>query len=138
MDIVIAYCGLACDSCPIHLAMLEPDKSRQQILRISIAGQCSKHYGMNLQAEDISDCDGCRANTGRLFSGCYQCEIRKCAILKNIESCAYCSDYACETLRKHFSLDPEAKTRLEKIRTSYTKCNSKSDQNHSGIMPRNR
>lgn len=118
MDIMIAYCGLACDSCPIHLATLEPDKSRQQILRKSIAEECSKHYGMNLQAEDISDCDGCRANTGRLFSGCYQCEIRKCAILRNIESCAYCCDYACETLRKHFSLDPEAKTRLENIRTS--------------------
>ena len=113
---MIAYCGLACENCPIHLASLEQDKSRQQTTRESIAEQCSKHYGMNLQTEDITDCDGCRANTGRLFTGCLNCEIRKCANYKNIENCAYCNDYACEKLKKHFSLDPGAQTRLEEIR----------------------
>ena len=116
MEKMIAYCGLKCDTCPIHLATLEQDRSHQQTMRKSIVEKCSMHYGMNLQPEDITDCDGCRANTGRLFSGCLNCEIRKCAIEKNIESCAYCSDYACEILKKHFSLDPSAQTRLEEIR----------------------
>jgi predicted helicase len=85
-------------------------------MRESIADKCSKIYGMNLQAEDVTDCDGCRANTGRLFSGCFNCEIRKCVIQKNIENCAYCNDYACDRLKKHFSLDPGAHASLEEIR----------------------
>jgi len=40
--------------------------------------QCSKLYGVNLQLKDITDFDECKANTGRLFSGCLYCEIRKC------------------------------------------------------------
>ncbi len=116
MATMIAYCGLTCDTCPIHLATFEQDKSRQRALRESIAEQCSKLYGMNLQPEDITDCDGCRANTGRIFSGCLNCDIRKCASKKNIVSCVFCNDYACETLEKHFSLDPDAKIRLEEIR----------------------
>jgi hypothetical protein len=116
METMIAYCGLRCDSYPIHLATLEKDLSCKQSMRESIAEQCFKHYGLVLQPGDISDCDGCRANRGRLFSGCLNCEIRKCAGHKNIESCAYCSDYVCDRLREHFSLDPGAKTRLEDIR----------------------
>jgi len=113
---MIAFCGLECDSCPIHLVTLEPDKNRQQTLRESIAEQCSKLYGMNMQPEDITDCDGCQANTGRLFSGCYDCEIRKCANQLKIEVCACCSAYICDILKKHFLLDPDAQIRLEVIR----------------------
>lgn len=116
MKTVMAYCGLICESCPIHLATLEQDTDRQQAMRESIAEQCAEHYGMDLHPDDITDCDGCLANTGRLFSGCLQCEIRKCAREKGIENCAYCDDFACKILLDHFSLDPGAKTRLEEIR----------------------
>ena len=116
MESMIAYCGLACDTCPIYLATLEEDIPRKLAMRKSIAGQCSEHYGMTLEAVDISDCDGCRANTGRLFSGCLNCEIRKCAREKGYASCAYCSHYACEQLVQHFLLDPGARTRLENLR----------------------
>ena len=119
METMIAYCGLRCDTCPIHLATIEQDKSAQRTMRESIAEQCSKYYGINQKAEDINDCEGCRSGTGRLFSGCYNCEIRKCAIEKGIESCASCSNYACERLRKHFLLDPGAEKRLEEIRRTF-------------------
>jgi len=121
MGTMIAYCGLRCDNCPIHLATLEQDKSRQKTMRESIAEQCSKLYGMHLQPGDVNDCDGCTTGTGRLFSGCLNCEIRKCASQKSIESCAYCSDYACEKLKQHFELDPGAQIRLEKIRKTMNK-----------------
>jgi hypothetical protein len=88
-------------------------------MRESIAEQCSNLYGMNLQAKDITDCDGCRADTGRIFSGCLNCEIRKCARGRNIDCCAFCDDYACEALEKNFSLEVEAKTRLEEIRNKH-------------------
>ena len=112
----IAYCGLSCDTCPIHLATLEPDPLLQQEMRISIARQCTEQYRMNLLAEDITDCDGCRANSVRLFSGCTNCLIRPCAISKQVINCAYCREYACDKLEAFFKQDPEAKRRLEEIR----------------------
>lgn len=115
---MIAYCGLVCDTCPIHLATMEKDKFRQKEMRISIAKECSAQYGMNLKPEDINDCDGCRANTGRLFHGCWNCEIRKCAMTKELENCAYCDDYACQALRNLFIHDPGAQTRLDEIRVA--------------------
>ncbi len=115
---MIAYCGLNCDTCPIHLATLEQDKCRQLALRESIAKECREHYGMNLQPEDINDCDGCKANTGKLFFGCLDCEIRKCAMLRKVECCAFCPDYTCEKLRNFFQNDPTAQSRLDEIRNN--------------------
>ena len=117
MNTMLAYCGLDCTHCPIHLATLEQDPSKQRTMRADIARLCAEQYGMNLLAQDVTDCDGCRAQTGRLFSGCAKCEIRRCAIGKNLVSCAICSDYACEKLQKHFETDPTARTRLEAMRS---------------------
>jgi hypothetical protein len=113
----IAYCGLDCFTCPIHQATLEPDTRKKYAMRIAIARECSVHYGMNLQPEEVNDCDGCRADTGRLFSSCRNCAIRKCATARELQSCAYCDEYACDKLEEMFRSDPEAKSRLEKIRS---------------------
>jgi hypothetical protein len=118
MDTMISYCGLACDTCPIHLATLERDLSLQAEMRIKIAGEFSRIYGTTPKPEIITDCDGCKADNGRLFTGCTGCEIRKCAIMKNMINCAHCNEYACEKLQRHFVYDPESQKRLEKIRSS--------------------
>jgi hypothetical protein len=117
MSMMIAFCGLNCISCPIHLASIEPDEQIRNAMKEKIAEQCSIYYGLKLLPEDVTDCYGCRADSGKLFSGCKNCEIRKCAGQKNIENCAFCEDYACEILEKHFLLDPSSKERLEKIRS---------------------
>ena len=39
MDTMIAYCGLNCETCPIHLATLENDLNLQLELRAEIR-QC--------------------------------------------------------------------------------------------------
>lgn len=116
MNTMLAFCGLDCESCPIHLATIEQDKSRQYEMKVTIAKKCNAIYAMDLKPESITDCDGCRMIDGRLFSGCLNCEIRKCAQEKNIASCAFCFDYACPKLQKHFLLDPGAQIRLEEIR----------------------
>ncbi|UCG28503.1 MAG: DUF3795 domain-containing protein [Bacteroidales bacterium] len=121
MEDKIAYCGLACDSCPIHLATYETDKSRQRKMRTSIAEICSEKYGMNLRPVDITDCDGCRTTTGRLFFGCRNCEIRKCVKNRSLDSCAYCPDYACDKLEDLFHHDPEAQVRIKVIRSKTRK-----------------
>lgn len=113
---MIAYCGLECSSCPIHLATLEQDIPRQAEMRIIIAEELSKIYGTVPKPEIITDCDGCRAENGRLFTGCADCVIRLCASGKNLINCAFCEDYACDKLMKHYAIDPGAKIRLDEVR----------------------
>jgi hypothetical protein len=113
---MIAYCGLTCDSCPIHLATLEKDISQKAKMREQIAQELAKIYGTTPKPWIITDCDGCKVNNGRLFTGCADCEIRKCAMLRKLINCAYCGDYACDKLKKHFAIDPGAQNKLEEIR----------------------
>jgi hypothetical protein len=116
---MIAYCGLNCGTCPIHLATLEQDPYVRQTMRISISNICTEQYGMKLQPHEINDCDGCRANLERIFITCRNCQIRKCAQERKLDSCAYCADYACEQLLKIFGDDPGAQTRLEELRKTF-------------------
>lgn len=116
MGKMLAYCGLRCDTCPIYLATHEKDEEHKYEMRVSIAKQLNKEYGRDLDPEDISDCDGCTTSGGRLFSGCHHCEIRKCVMSRNLISCAFCDDFGCEKLQKHFCLDPESLEHLEQLR----------------------
>ncbi len=115
---IIAYCGLACHTCPIYLATRQENKEEQASMRIEISPLLKGQYGMTYEPEDITDCDGCRADGGRLFSGCKNCLIRKCAREKGLENCAYCAEYACERREAFFSSEPTAKTRLDEVRRS--------------------
>ena len=115
----MAYCGLICDKCPIHLATLETDLIRKQAMREDIVRQCAIEYGVDIQLSEVTDCDGCRAETGRLFSGCRNCTIRNCAREREVENCAYCSDYACEKLDTIFGQEPDAKARLDAIHQAF-------------------
>ena len=113
---LIACCGLICEKCPIHLATIEPDAARKMEQRIQIAKFISEHYKTAQKPEDITDCDGCGTQSGRLFSGCCKCEIRKCAQKNGYRTCAQCSEFPCDHLQKFFVNDPDAKSRLEEIR----------------------
>lgn len=115
---MIAYCGLKCDSCPIFLATCEHEKSMQLSMRKSIAETINSLYRLNLQYDDINDCDGCQAHTGRLFQGCSNCTIRVCASSKKLKNCAYCAEYPCEILRNNFQTESESQKLLEEIRKS--------------------
>lgn len=116
MENGMAYCGLVCHTCAIRLATCQEDPTKQREMRAEIARQIEEHYGQEFKPENVGECDGCKADTGRLFAGCRTCQIRKCAMDKGIESCAYCSDYPCEALEKLFTTDVEARKRLDTIR----------------------
>jgi hypothetical protein len=113
---MIAYCGLDCEGCPIRQATLATDRALQRSMRIEIARQCTEHYGIPMLAEDVTDCDGCRSENGRIFKGCINCLIRRCVLGRRLESCALCPEYACDPLRKHFETDPVSRTRLDALR----------------------
>lgn len=116
---MIAYCGLNCITCPIYLATREKNPEEQRRQREQIVVAIREYLGEEKRLEDITDCDGCRAQGGRLYSGCRNCRIRKCASEKELENCAYCSEYPCEILNKFFVSEGEqagAKKRLDAIR----------------------
>ena len=116
MEKMVAYCGLRCDTCAILLATREKDDEEKQQMRIEIAQQIKKHYGQDCKAEDVTDCDGCKAEGGRLFSGSHKCQIRKCASQKVVENCAHCDKYICEKLKDFFDKEPTSKASLDAIR----------------------
>lgn len=116
MTEMIAYCGLACHTCPIHLATRQENKEVQTRMRVEIVNQCKEHYGIQYRLEDITDCDGCRTDGDRLFSPSRTCPVRTCAREKKLENCAHCSDYICGKLETFFRTEIAAKTRLDAIR----------------------
>ncbi|MGA2173143.1 MAG: DUF3795 domain-containing protein [Sedimentisphaerales bacterium] len=116
---LIAYCGLNCIKCPIYLATREKNASKQKQMREYIARKIKEVYGVQSSVEDVTDCDGCKTQGGRLYSNCRKCQIRKCASEKGLENCAYCSEYVCEKLSKFFDSEGEqagAKKRLDEIK----------------------
>lgn len=118
MDEMISYCGLNCQGCQIYLATRENDKEKQYKIRADITQQIKKLYGHEYKPEDISDCDGCKTEGGRLFSGCNNCYMRKCASRKHIDNCAYCQEYPCQELQKLFTTDKDARIRLDAIKST--------------------
>jgi Protein of unknown function (DUF3795) len=92
---LVAFCGLDCQTCPIHLATGQQDKAAKARMRTEFAGFCKEHYGIDRAAQDITDCDGCRAENGRLFPASRMCRIRQCARQKHVENCAWCPNYPC-------------------------------------------
>jgi hypothetical protein len=116
MNEVIACCGLRCDTCAIYLATRETDDEKRRKMRDEIVKEIKKAYGRECRPEDVTDCDGCRTEGGRLFSGCENCQIRKCAKEKGVENCAHCGEYACEKLAEFFAMESHARARLDEIR----------------------
>jgi len=115
---VVSYCGLICLTCPIYIATRIENYEAQARMRVEIARLCREQYGMKYEVEDITECDGCRTEGGRLFSGCRNCHIRQCAKKRGLENCAHCTDYACPDLEAFFAKEPTAKIRLDQIRNS--------------------
>ncbi|MDD8018144.1 MAG: DUF3795 domain-containing protein [Bacteroidota bacterium] len=113
---MIAYCGLHCDTCPIHLATIEQDPQKKLQMRREVANALRDRHGLLLSTNDVPDCDGCTLETGRLFFSCAKCKVRACARERQHDSCAYCTDYPCEKLQEVFADQLEAKVELEKLR----------------------
>ena len=116
MNKMIAYCGLDCQTCTIYLATREESKGKQEKMRKKTVQLIKQHYGLNCELKDITDCDGCMSETGRLYSACKDCPIRICARQKGIKNCAYCDEYICRTREEFFVKELDAKKRLDAIR----------------------
>jgi hypothetical protein len=108
---MIAYCGLDCSKCEGYLATQVDSDSK----RAEVAQKWSTLYHTEIKTNQIN-CDGCKSG-GRKFFHCENtCPIRKCCILKGVDSCAACNEYVCETLSGFIKLAPEAGKALDKLR----------------------
>ena len=116
MNDLLAYCGTYCGACPVYWATRESDTAKQRCMRAAIAKISSRKYAMDVTADDITGCDGCRAEGGVLFRGCLECPVRKCAREKGLTNCAPCPEYPCRDLSAQFEWDPGAEDRLEMLR----------------------
>ena len=111
MEEMIAYCGLVCTDCGAFIATQNNDDAKRR----EVAEQWTKQFNHEFKPEEIN-CDGCMTDTGKVFSYCNICEIRKCGQEKGVVNCAYCNDYGCKKLSDFFEMAPDCKTTLNEIR----------------------
>ena len=114
MSKIVAMCGLICNDCMGFIATQKNDDELKA--KVIEAWSTEKE---RYKLEDI-DCDGCIAGK-RLHKFCADCDVRKCAMERDIDNCAYCAEFPCEKLEKLWKgfrtvSGEEAKANLEKIR----------------------
>jgi hypothetical protein len=110
MNIISGYCGLECSACPAFIATRDDDDE----LRKKTAREWSELFKIEIAPESIN-CTGCGAS-GIHGPYCGMCEIRSCAMERDVQSCAFCPDYGCEKLEKVHSMDEQCRQRLEAMR----------------------
>ena len=94
MKDLFSKCGANCGRCPAYEENIETDEDRQR---------CSDGWHRYLGARvrpDRINCDGCQTpdaeNPALIVANC---NVRKCATINGIQTCASCSEYSCEALR---------------------------------------
>ncbi len=99
----VTICGLYCGLCSQRGRI--PQQARA--LRDTLAKDGFDQWGQNIpnfkefwtllnQWSDLKNaCPGCRQGGGNP-----ECEIRKCAQQRKVESCPHCEDYPCERIRE--------------------------------------
>ena len=111
MEELISFCGIGCHECEAFEATQNDDNKK----RIKVAKQWSKQHNTTFARHEIN-CDGCKSQTGVLFKYSWTCDVRQCAVEKELENCAYCPEYPCEKLNPIFRVVPGAKARLDALR----------------------
>jgi len=109
---MIAFCGLDCHECGAFLATQNDDGEK----RSEVAKLWSKQFNVDIKPADIN-CDGCHSDGENVFSHCKVCEIRKCGKEKSVDNCAHCDEYSCEKLAMVLNMMPDAKKRLDEIKS---------------------
>lgn len=86
----IAYCGFNCDYCPI---CIDTKNNNLEGLRKTLNNP-------NGTIEELG-CLGCKSKM--INKMCNECNIKKCNLRKNIDSCSKCNDFPCSYLNENIS-----------------------------------
>ena len=79
----IAYCGLFCGACKIFIS--NQNNTLEQLSDKTII------------PIEFLKCNGCRSDETSLY--CMNCAMKKCAVKKEIFSCARCNEFPCSVLK---------------------------------------
>jgi hypothetical protein len=109
---LIARCGINCSECEAYIATINDDNDA----RAEVAKKWCGEYNPNIKPEDIN-CFGCTSTGKPVFSWCNMCKVRACGTEKDVETCAHCDGYICETLQEMFDHAPTLKEGLDKLRS---------------------
>ena len=110
---MIATCGLTCTECPAYTATQNNDAEALA----KVAERWSAEFDAQLTAGDCGR-HGCLAEEGPWMPHSVECGIRACGVEKGVETCAECTDCACDKLTEFFGFVPDAKTTLGSLRES--------------------
>lgn len=94
--VVDAICGIYCGACPAQMASREAKK-----------------------ASEVK-CLGCRSSK-KMPAYATQCEVRKCAKSKQLQSCGLCKSYPCEKIKAFFNDKPKYGLREKYLNTIHDK-----------------
>ena len=108
----IGYCGLDCKTCDAHIATINDDDE----LRNQVAKLWSELNKVEITPEMIN-CTGCRVNGVKTIFCDSICQIRQCALAKNVETCADCEEMEeFEKLKMIFENNSDAQKNLENLK----------------------
>lgn len=89
----LAKCGCDCENCPT---------SKNKLTSVEIRKKCSagweKYLGIKLSPEKLRACDGCSIPDSKRKTIYLNCKIRKCAVINDMDNCAYCKAFPCDEL----------------------------------------
>lgn len=109
---MIAYCGLDCSKCDAYIAT----KNNDQALREKTAKLWSEYNNVTILPEQIN-CEGCRTEGPKTIFCESLCQIRQCAMNKDLQSCGKCTEMdQCKHLAPLIEHCPEALENLNTIR----------------------
>ena len=101
---MIAYCGLDCEKCDAYIATINDD----QALREKTAKLWTELNNTPILPEHIN-CQGCRMDGIKTVFCDSLCDIRQCALKKDVATCSDCPDIEkCQTVGAIIDTNPEA------------------------------
>ena len=118
MEDLIAYCGLNCETCEAYIATINDDNE----LRKKVSKHWSELNGIEITPEMIN-CTGCRVDGVKTIFCDSICQIRQCALVKKVETCADCEEMEeCEKIKFIFENNSDARKNLQNLKNSQNGC----------------
>ncbi len=109
MKNMTAYCGLDCEKCDAYLATINDD----QALREKTAKLWAELNQAPILPEHIN-CQGCRVDGVKTVYCDSLCDIRQCALKRDVETCGACPDLeTCQIVAMITSNNPDALKNLK-------------------------
>lgn len=95
----LGKCGCDCSICPTYKLNIKTAVQRKKC-----SAGWEQYIGIKLSPEKLRQCDGCSIADSQRKTYYLNCKIRKCAVINEVENCAYCSAFPCDELQKAHSL----------------------------------